>query len=111
MIPRPSGTRWQVRLSVDGRRIEKVLPAGATRADALRLETRLRHQHIDRTVGRQPTRTIDGAVDEWVKTGATRLKSWDKDLRYRVAAIREWTAGKALDDLPSVAGPTGSPPA
>lgn len=102
-IPRPSGTRWQVRLSVGGRRIEKVLPAGATRADAVEAETRLRHQHIDRTVGRQPARTIDDALGEWVKTGATRLKSWDKDLRYRVAAIREWTAGKALDDLPSVA--------
>lgn len=102
-IPRATGARWQVRLSVDGRRIEKVLPAGATRRDAVELESRLRARVVDGAVGRQPQRTVDDALDEWIKTGATRLKSWEKDLRYRIAALREWTAGKTLDDLPSVA--------
>lgn len=31
------------------------------------------------------------------------LKSYEKDLRYRLAVLRQWTAGRVLDELPDVA--------
>jgi integrase len=96
--------RWEVRVSVgDGRRVERTLPAGATKADALALEATLRRRQIAIASGQQPDRLIDEALTQWVESSAQHLKSWDKDLRYRVQVLREYTAGKALDAIPEVA--------
>lgn len=46
---------------------------------------------------------IDQAIDRWVDSSARSLRSWAKDLRYRVAALRTHTAGRTLEQLPDVA--------
>lgn len=103
MSIRKVGNRWQVRLRIGaGGRVERTLPPGATRADARTLEASVRSAQIDVAVGRKPKRTIDDALDQWIATGANKLKSWQKDLRYRIAVLREYTADKSLADLPKV---------
>lgn len=46
---------------------------------------------------------IDEVIDHWVQTQARRLRSWHRDLRYRVDVLRDYTAGQPLDALPDVA--------
>lgn len=46
---------------------------------------------------------IDDAVDRWVETQAKHLKSWERDLRYRVGVLRDYTAKQPLAALPEVA--------
>ena len=46
---------------------------------------------------------IDQAIDRWVDSSAKSLRSWAKDLRYRVETVRTHTAGRALEALPDVA--------
>ena len=104
MSIRRKGNRWEVRIRVgSGQRVERTLPPTATRADARALETQIRRAQIDLAVGRKPARTIDAALDQWLATGASSLKSYRRDLKYRFAVIREYTAGKPLDALVDVA--------
>lgn len=103
MSIRKHGNRWQVRIRLGGgRRIERSLPAGATRADAQALETRIRQQLIGAATGLHRY-TIDDALDRWVEADARHLKSWPRDLSYRVAIVRTHTAGQPLTALPEVA--------
>jgi integrase len=100
---RRKGNRWEVRLRIGGgARIERRLPPGATRADALDLEAALRRRAIDTAAGRQPQRLIDEALDRWIETSAKHLRSW-RNLSYRINVLREFTRGKYLDDIPAVA--------
>jgi integrase len=46
---------------------------------------------------------IDQALDRWVESSAKSLRSWQKDLRYRVEIVRTHTAGRLLESLPDVA--------
>lgn len=46
---------------------------------------------------------IDQAIDRWVASSARSLRSWAKDLRYRVDTLRTHTAGRPLEALPDVA--------
>ena len=104
MSVRQIGRRWQVRLRLGaGNRFEKTLPRGATRADALQLEAKVRRAQIDAEIGRRPRYLIDDAIDRWIERGAKNLKSWKADLRYRSDVLRGYTAGKALEQLPEVA--------
>jgi len=104
MSIRKIGNRWQVRIRLGGgRRVEQTLPPGSTRADALALEVSLRRSQIDAAVGRRPEYLIDDALNRWVETSAQHLKSWQKDLRYRIGVLREHTANQPLSKLPEVA--------
>jgi integrase len=104
MSIRRVGNRWQVRVRLGGgRRIEQTLPPGAAKRDAQALETQVRRVQIDSAVGRRPAYLIDDAVDRWVETAAKHLKSWPRDLRYRVDVLRTHTAGRPLADIPEVA--------
>lgn len=97
--------RYQVRVGLGGqRRIERTLPAGATRTDAQALEARLLRERVDTATGRAaPRHLISDALDRWEQTEASRLKSYHRDLRYRIGVVRTWIAGRALDDIPEVA--------
>ena len=104
MSVRRKGNRWEVRVRLGaGRRIERTLPPRSTRADARALEVAIRRAQIDAAVGREPDRLIDEALDQWIASGADKLKSWQKDLRYRIAVLREHTSGRYLRELPAVA--------
>src|SRR5207245_981596 len=76
--------RWEVRVQIDGRRIEETLPAGATRADAKQVEARYRRSLVDQRVGRKPQRTIADALDEWEATGER-----SRDLRLTREQVRK----------------------
>lgn len=104
MSIRRKGNRWEVRLRLGrGRRIERTLPPGATRHDARTLETQIHRAQIDAATGRKPERLIDEALDQWIATGADKLRSWPRDLKYRFNVLREYTVGKPLDELVDVA--------
>lgn len=104
MSIRKHGNRWQVRVRVGGgRRIERGLPLGATRADAQALEARIRRQAIAAATGAPGRWLIDDAIDRWVESDARHLKSWARDLSYRVGVLRGHTAGQPLTALPEVA--------
>lgn len=96
--------RYQVRVSVGGqRRVERTLPPSASRADAQALEARLLRERVDAAVGRGPKRRIVDALDRWEQGEAPRLKSYTKDLRYRIGIVRGWVGDRPLDDIPEVA--------
>jgi integrase len=101
---RRKGNRWEVRLGAGkrGTLIEQRLPPGATYKDAKALEDALRRRQVEVASGRV-RRLIDEAIDEWVATSAQNLKSWDKSLRYKVSVVKDYTAGRYLDELPAVA--------
>ncbi len=102
MPVRKHGQRWQVRVATGGgQRVEQTLPRGATRTDALALETKIRRAQIDVAAGRDQRYTLDQAIDQWLPT-AQRLKSW-RDLKYRVDILRGYTAGKPLESIVEVA--------
>lgn len=104
MSVRKRGTRYQIRVSVGGgQRVEKTLPAGTTRAQAREVEAALVSRQIQLATNRREQKSIDDALDRWETTEATQLKSWAKDLSYRVALVRKYTAGRPLEDLPAVA--------
>lgn len=100
MSVRKIGLRWQIRVPTGhGQRIEQTLPRGATRADAQAFEALVRRQQIDLAIGRRQKHLISEAVARWVDTAAKGLKSWDKDLSYRVPVVLRY-AGKT--ELPGI---------
>lgn len=104
MSIRKHGNRWQVRVRLgSGRRIERSLPVGATRADAQAFETRIRRQTIAAATGRVDHYTLSDAIDRWVETSAKSLKSWARDLKYRVPILQMYAEGQPLSALLDVA--------
>jgi integrase len=104
MPVRKHGNRWQVRVAVGGgRRLERTLPTGATRADALALEAALRRRQIDAATGQRPRYTIADALDRW-QPEAARLRSWPRDLKYRFDIVRQLAGTQPLTALADLAG-------
>lgn len=87
MAVRKHGNRWQVRFQAGGKRIEETLPRGASKADAVAYEAKLRRQEIDSVVGRPERKTIGELLDAYEEQ-ARSLKSYARDLRYRIAVLR-----------------------
>ncbi len=104
MSVRKVGQRWQVRVRLgSGARAEPTLPRGASRADALQLEAKIRRSQVDAAIGRRPKYLIDEALDRWIETSARHLKSWKLDLKYRTDVLRGYTSRKPLDAIPEIA--------
>lgn len=97
--------KYQVRVSVGGgERIEVTLPAGATPRDAKLQEAKLLRAKIDVQNGIRPRLLIADALQTWEDTEARLLKSYEMDLKYRIAVLREhFIAGKHIDELEAVA--------
>lgn len=103
MSIRRIGNRWQVRLRVGrGQRVERTLPPGATRADALAFEHQIRRAHIDAAAGRRPDLPLDAALDRWLAEEVRHQRSAIRT-RQRVAVLREFTFGRRLSELQTVA--------
>jgi integrase len=99
---RRKGKRWEVRVSAgSGRRIEQRLPLGATRQDAQALEHALRRRLISAATGRIDY-TLGEALNRW-QIDAERLKSWQKDLKYRADVLRDIAAVTPLTKIAEVA--------
>jgi len=104
MTVRKRKDRWEVRVRVgEGRRIEKTLPPGASKQEALAYEASIRRARIDHVVGKPRTYTISEVLDRWVETEARTLKSWQRDLRYRVEGLKQLAAGRKLGEIVDVA--------
>jgi integrase len=101
MSVRKHGKRWQVRVTLNGVRHEETLPLGASKADAQLYEAKIRRETVDSVVGRPKRQTIGDLLDGYEKQ-AERLKSYDKDLRYRIAVIRERFGRLGSEDVPRV---------
>ena len=104
MSIRKHGNRWQIRIRIGGgRRIERTLPPGATRADAIAIEGQIRRAQIDAAAGRKPDVALDSLITRWVAEEASKQKSWGVT-RYKVDVLREYTAGRRLSEAQEVAG-------
>lgn len=104
MSIRQKGQRWEVRVRIgSGQRFERTLPRGATRDDARALEAKIRRSVIDSAAGRRPKYLIDDVVEQYIKTIAVNLKSYKKELQYRVKILRGYTDGKPLDEIVTIA--------
>lgn len=104
MAIRKRGDRYQVRVRLGGgSRVERTLPEGARRSDAVKLEDEIRRRHVEAAAGRSPDRLIEEALTRWEPTART-LKSYPVDLHYRIEVLREhYTNGRRLEDLSDVA--------
>lgn len=68
--------RYAVEFEVRGHRVFRRLPAGASKEQALQLETRLKHDYIDQAViGKKPNVTLRFAIDSWLAEAVTGRKS------------------------------------
>jgi integrase len=93
--------RWKVEFQQGGRRVHKVLPEGATRQDAQRLESRLRQETFRvGELGDAPAYTIGEAVMRYLKefTGKSR-----KQTESHAAALEPFIVGRLLSDVVPVA--------
>lgn len=102
MSIRRHGNRWQVRVTISGRRVERSVPPGATRADARALEAALLRRATDHASGRPTDRLIDEAIAQW-EPQARLLKTWAKDIRYKLVILTKYTRGKNISEIPEVA--------
>lgn len=103
MSVRKHGNRWQVRVRIGGgRRVERTLPPGASRADAYAVENAIRRAQIDAAAGRRPDASIDDLLDRWLAEEVKHQKSAVRT-QQRVNVLREFTAGKKLSELQAVA--------
>jgi integrase len=108
MPVRKRGDRWEVRVQIDGRRHEETLPKGASKADAVLYEAKLRRQAVDSVVGRPEKRTIGDLLDDYEKHARRNLKSYDKDLKYRIRVLRGRFGADSTDQVERIAGNLGA---
>lgn len=102
MSIRRKGNRWEVRIRTGGgERVEQRLPSGATRRDAEALEVALRRRLVDSATGRID-HTLLEAFEAW-QVDAQRLKSWQRDLRYRADVLRGHLGTTSLRQITDVA--------
>lgn len=98
MPVRKRGDAWHIDIQVGGQRIRCTAGKGATRAQALALESRLRADHLAGRLGRAPKRSIDEALARWLTGEAARLKS-HANILDKARAIRPAIAGRALTEI------------
>jgi len=104
MSVRQIGKRWQVRVRIGGgARVERTLPPGSTRADAKALEALVRREQIDSAIGRPERHLISAAIHRWVETAARGLKSWKRDLKFRVPVLLRYAGTTELEGIVDVA--------
>jgi integrase len=60
----------------------------------------LRRAQIDGVVGRPEKHSISDALDQWERSGATALRSWQRDMRYKAAVVRALAGDRDIDELP-----------
>lgn len=104
MSVRQIGNRWQIRVRIGGgARVERTLPPGSTRADAKALEALVRREQIDSAIGRPEKHLISAAIARWVETSAKGLKSWPRDLKFRVPVLLRYAGTTELGGIVDLA--------
>jgi len=104
MSVRQIGQRWQIRVRIGGgARVERTLPPGSTRADAKALEALVRREQIDSAIGRPEKHLIAAAIGRWVETSAKHLKSWPRDLKFRVPVLERYAGKMDLAEIVELA--------
>lgn len=101
-MPKQVDGRWVVEFQQRGIRVHRRLPALATKADALALESRLRREIFQQTdLGQKPSVTLDAAVQMWLEAVMPHRK--DKAVAQRATYWRGRIEGKPLTDVSNVA--------
>lgn len=90
--------RYAVEFEVRGSRIFRRLPAGASKAQALQLEARLRNELIDQTIiGTRPDVTLEYAIRSWLSEAVKGRKSEAHTTGHANRVVEE-TAGRLLSE-------------
>lgn len=94
----PKTGHWCCRLQIGGQRIQRSAGPSATKADAQALEAAIRRDAIDGRIGKPQTRSLDDALLRWLDGEARTLKDYAGHTS-KARAIREYCAGKRLDQI------------
>jgi integrase len=95
--------RFSVEFAQRGHRVFRRLPPGATKAQALQLEARLRNELIDQDViGKRPNVPLRNVIEEWFAKTKIGRKS-EKPTRSHADAVLELTQDEDLRALGAVA--------
>lgn len=101
MSVRKRGDRFQVRVSTPSGRIERTLPAGATRKDAEAYEARLKLEAVGVLVGKRVDPRLDVLVLRYLENEARGLDDYRKQLLLS-RALQPFFAGRRLSQIVEV---------
>lgn len=96
------GSTWHVRLQIEGRRLSCSAGEGASKADAIALEAKLRADHRAGKLGRAPARSLSEAIARWLDGDAAHLKS-RANLLGKAALLLPYCRGRNLNEVAEVA--------
>lgn len=99
---RKHGRRWEVDVSVGGRRVRRSTHPGATRGQARELERKLYDDLHRLRTGQTPRRQIDEAIEAWLFGEAETLRSHRKLLSHAKALV-PFVTGVPLEEAPTAA--------
>lgn len=97
--------RYAVEFEVRGHRIFRRLPAGASKEQALQLETRLKHEYIDQAIiGKKPNVTLETAIRSWLAEKVEGRKSASQTRSHAEQVIGALESGEPIGAIPNVGG-------
>lgn len=95
--------RWVVQFSQGGERVHRRCPQGATKAEAVALETRLRRELFAvGELGAEPSVPLPTCIAEWLRERVTGSKS-QRSRELHAFALVDYVEGKTLRDIPAIA--------
>lgn len=98
------GGSWQVTVCHDGA-IHRRSSRNWTKAQASEVEAKLRKDLFDLSMGREPARTFNDAIERWQREELPRLNDRTRQEYVRNAAhIAEYIEGRYLRDAAAIAG-------
>jgi integrase len=95
--------RYAVEFELKGDRIFRRLPAGASKAQATELETRLRGEAIDGLIGRYPNVSLATAIDSWLADSVARQKASGATGSHAAQVKRLLGGDESIAEIPGVA--------
>jgi integrase len=99
---RKRGDIWWAIFQIRGQRIAQSAGRGASKAEAIALEARIRADHLAGRLGKAPRRSVAEALARWLDTEARTLKS-HTSLLQKAAHIEPHCAGRMLSQILDVA--------
>lgn len=102
MPARKRGDIWWAIFQFGGQRIAQSAGKGASKADAVALEARIRADHLAGRLGRAPRRSVAEALARWLDTDARVLKS-HASLLQKASHLEPHCAGRTLSQILDVA--------
>lgn len=101
MSVRPRGNSFQVRVSTPSGRVERTLPAGATRQDALAYQARIQLEAVGALVGKKADPSLDALVLRYLENEARDLTDYRKQVLL-AKNLAPYFGGRRLSQLVEV---------